>query len=152
MPPAAVPTTLHNWHHHDNEEARKEIMAAAGNLDDVEVFGSQVLIGVYVRPVKTRGGIITPGGSSKEDIWQNKSGLVLKIGPTAFRGDKLEQFNGRAPAVGEWIYHDVKQCFQAHVKGAGSKKAATREWEGWPVRLVYAADIFGRIKEPQVVV
>lgn len=152
MPPAAVPTTLHNWHHDDADEAKKEIMAAVGDLDKFEVFGSQVLIGVYVRPVKTRGGIITPGSASKEDIWQNKSGLVLKVGPTAFNAERLEQFNGRAPMVGEWIYHDVKQCFQAHLKGPKSKKSATRDWEGWPIRLVYGADIFGRTPEPQVVV
>lgn len=136
----AVPVVLHDWKHESAADAKKEILAAAGDLSDVEIFGAQLLIAPYIRPEKTRGGIITPGSSAKEDEWQSKVGLVLKVGPTAFNADRLEQFNGRAPEAGDWIFHDVKACFQMHVRGKGAKT-------GVAARLVYAADIFGRLQD-----
>lgn len=153
MPQAAVATTLHNWHHDDPNEARDEILAAIGDISkDFEVFGQDVLIAPYVRPTKTRGGIITTSDSSKEDIWQSKVGLVVAIGPEAFPEKLKTRWNGRPPVIGEWVYHDVKAAFQAHMKGAGAVKAPTRTWEGWPVRLVRADDIGGRTKYPQWIV
>lgn len=150
---SAVATTLHNWHHDDPEEAKHEILEAIGDISkDFEVFGDDVVVAPYVRPTKTRGGIITPGDASREDIWQSKVGLIVKVGPEAFPERMLPRWNGRAPAVGDWVYHDVKAAFQAHMKGAGAKKAPTRTWEGWPVRLVRADDIGGRLTYPQWIV
>lgn len=137
---AAIPTVLHDWRHASAAEAKKEILEAVGDISKVEIFGAQVLIAPYIRPEKTRGGIITPGSAAREDEWQSKVGLVLKVGPTAFHADRLEQFNGRAPDVGDWIFHDVKACFQLHIRGTGGK-------DGAAARLVYAADIFGRLQD-----
>lgn len=136
----AVPTVLHDWKHASAAEAKKEILEAAGDLTDIEIFGAQLLIAPYIRPEKTRGGIITPGSAAREDEFQGKVGLVLKVGPTAFHPDRLEQFGGRAPDVGDWIFHDVKACFQMHIRGKGGKS-------GIAARLVYAADIFGRLQD-----
>lgn len=147
MPVSAVATTLHNWKHDTAAEAAQEIMAAVGDLSNVEIFGSQVLIAPYIRPTKTKSGLHVPASAANEDTWQGKVGLILKIGPTAFDPDATKQYGGRAPVVGEWIFHDVKQCFQMHVKGAGAKRGATRDHDGWPARLVYAADIYGRLTD-----
>lgn len=148
----AVPTVLHDWKHASAAEAKREILEAAGDLTDIEIFGAQLLIAPYIRPEKTRGGIITPGSAAREDEFQGKVGLVLKVGPTAFRkttfkddggvdrmGDEA-QFGGRHPEVGDWIFHDVKACFQMHIRGKGGKS-------GIAARLVYAADIFGRLQD-----
>lgn len=145
MPVAAIATTLHNWHHETAAEAAKEIMSQVGDLSNIEIFGSQVLIAPYIRPTRTKSGLHVPTAVAKDDTWQGKVGLVLKIGPTAFDPDNLKQFGGRAPAVGEWVFHDVKACFQLHVKGDGAKRGAMRDEDGWPGRLVYAADIYGRL-------
>src|SRR5258708_4825410 len=71
------------WTHVDQEEARGEIWAALGDLSGFRLFGSQVLLADYMRPVKTRGGIITTDQS--EDIFQGVLGMVVLIGPTAWR-------------------------------------------------------------------
>ena len=63
---------------------REELRSAVGDLSGVEVFNTQVLVAVYIRPEKTSGGIIRPDSVREEDKYQGKVGLLLKKGRTAF--------------------------------------------------------------------
>jgi co-chaperonin GroES (HSP10) len=68
------------------EDPKERIIRAAGDLDDFEIFNNQVLLGLYVRGdenqlAKTKGGVYIP---TKEDDFQSKSGIILKMGPVAF--------------------------------------------------------------------
>lgn len=56
-------------------------------LDDLTVLNTQVLVGVYVRPEKTAGGVFLTRKAREEDQFQSKVGLILKKGPTAFVED-----------------------------------------------------------------
>lgn len=140
----AVPVVLHDWKHGSAEEAKKEILEALGDLSKIEIFGAQVLIVPYERPKvkKLAGGkeLHFTSADTSDDKWQGKVGLIVKIGPTAFKTTQEAHFGGRLPEVGEWIFHDVKACFMLHVRGDGGKGGR----EG---RLVYAADIFGRLQD-----
>lgn len=152
MAKPAIASVLHNWGHDSTDKAKSEILGAVGDISDIEIFGSQVLVAPYIRPGKTRGGVIVPGDAAKEDTWQGKVGLILKVGPTAFASAKPESYGGRIPGVGDWVFHDVKDCFQMHLKGAGAKRAEGRDFDGWPGRLVYAADLYGRLTSLTTVV
>ena len=66
------------------KDPKKAIPELVGNLDGIEVIGDMVLVGIYIRPEKTAGGIIRPTINKQEDVWQGKVGLVLKWGPDAF--------------------------------------------------------------------
>ena len=71
------------------EDPKERIFRAAGDLDDIEVFNNEVLIGLYTRgdkktEVVTKGGVIMPLDVTKEDDFQTKSGYILKMGPVAF--------------------------------------------------------------------
>ena len=141
---------LHDW----TPGSAKEVFQAVGSLDDIDVFGTNVLIGVYQRSNVSRGGLIL-SSSATDDKWQGKCGLVLKIGPTAFNPDSkklLADFGGRFPVVGEWVFHEVRDSVQLSYKGAGAVRPKGRDEDGWPVRLVYAADLLGRIKDPNSVI
>ncbi len=140
MPKTAVATVLHDWKHASAELAKKEILEAIGDISKIEIFGQQLLIIPYVRPKVTASGIHIPDTSAKEDVWQGKVGLIVKVGPTAFKEGQEGQYGGRFPEIGEWIFHDVKACFMMHVRGTGGKG-------GRDGRLVYAADIFGRLQD-----
>ena len=167
---------LHDWKHDDPEEAKREIFAALGDISGFEVFGSQVLVADYIRPVKTRGGIITPGSAQHEDIFQGTVGLVVKIGPTAFRKGRMEQtgpgaslataeyvegdeprFNGRIPEVGDWVYFRPQDSVMISIQGPGSTMqneggSRLRDFAGWRCKLVFARDIYGRVTLPHIVV
>jgi co-chaperonin GroES (HSP10) len=96
-----------------DEDPKLEITNRVGELNDVEIFGSDVLVALYIRPEKTRSGIILADATRQEDKWQGKAGLVLKLGPTAYLDENGEKF--RDISVGDWVIF--------------------RPSDGWPVTL-----------------
>jgi co-chaperonin GroES (HSP10) len=74
-----------------------------GDISSVEVFNNQVLVAVYIRPQKTKSGIILTNQTTDEDRYQSKVGLVLKKGPQAFEDVSGQWFNGLNIEEGDWI-------------------------------------------------
>jgi len=87
---------------HDEDPA-EIIFKKVGNLDKFELFGAQVLLGVYMRPKVTKSGIHLADSTIREDEHQGKSALVLKKGPAAFVSDENYDFHGQDVAVGDWV-------------------------------------------------
>lgn len=81
----------------------KAIQDKIGNIDAFELFGNQILIGVYKRPEKTKSGIHLADNTRVEDEYQGKAGLVLKKGPSAFVSDANYDFKGQDVKVGDWV-------------------------------------------------
>src|SRR5215467_569755 len=73
-------------------------------LSSIEVFHNQVLVGTYIRPEKTTGGIYIPDKTLAEDRFQGKLGLVLKLGPLAFKDDNVAKFGGVTLKEGDWVW------------------------------------------------
>lgn len=63
----------------------------------------EVLVGLYRRPDKTKGGIYLTDRQKDEDIYQGKVGLVLKMGDYAFSEDNDHKWPERTPRVGDWV-------------------------------------------------
>lgn len=61
-------------------DAKAEILAKLGDISGLEIAQNEVLLAMYMRPEKTAGGIIMPHQNLKEDRYQGKVGLVVKIG------------------------------------------------------------------------
>ncbi len=80
----------------------------ASYLADVTPLGAEVLLAVYIRPEKTKGGILLPGnqGPRKEDSYQGKVGLVLALGEMAFTDDATHKWPTK-PKVGDWVAINV---------------------------------------------
>jgi co-chaperonin GroES (HSP10) len=89
---------------HDEDPAHA-ILRNSGDLDEIEVFNHRVLVGVYTRPEgsKTKGGLIITHKTTDEDQFQSKTGIILKIGPKAFKDDKGFFFQGVEFNVGDWV-------------------------------------------------
>lgn len=81
------------------DSIRKEM----GDISSVEVFNNQVLVAVYIRPQKTKSGIILTNQTTDEDRYQSKVGLVLKKGPQAFEDVSGQWFDGLNIEEGDWI-------------------------------------------------
>src|SRR5690242_1017414 len=77
----------------------------AGELDEIEVFNSNVLVGVYVRPEKTKSGIILTHKTTDEDRYQSKVGLILKMGPRAFDDPTGKWFVNQDMTIGDWVVY-----------------------------------------------
>lgn len=82
-------------------EPKEALIRKVGDLADIDVYGSDVLLAVYQRPEKTASGIILTDKYRDEDKWQSKCHLVLKMGPLAFLDDDGNKF--RDVNVGDWV-------------------------------------------------
>lgn len=98
-------------------DPREEALAKIGDLGNVDVFHNQVLVVTYVRPEKTRSGIILSDTTRKEDEYQGKVGLVVKKGPMAFVDDDRVQFHGQNVSVGDWITYRFSDGFPLEING-----------------------------------
>jgi hypothetical protein len=80
------------------------IRDAVGDLSNVEVFNNQILVGIFKRPDKLKSGLYTAPTTQKEDEYQGKAMLILKVGALAFQDPNGRWFSGvEAPKVGDWI-------------------------------------------------
>lgn len=117
---------------------RQAILDFVGDLDGIEVMGDRVLVGIYMRPETSKGGIIRPDVNKVEDLWQGKVGLILKLGPNAFinpeTGEKYEQ----ALKEGDWGVFFVGDGKPMEVNGAAC-------------RLVKDVSFVAKIDNPEMV-
>ena len=60
-------------------DAKQAIIDKIGDLSEYEIAAGEVLLAIYQRPEMTAGGIILPHQNLKEDLYQGKAHLVLKI-------------------------------------------------------------------------
>jgi co-chaperonin GroES (HSP10) len=95
-----------------------EIMASIGSaIGQFEIFHNQILVGIYMRPEKTAGGVILPDKVKDEDRWQGKVGLVLKKGASAFVNDARNDFHGLDVTVGQWVVFRVSDALAIDING-----------------------------------
>lgn len=157
----------HQAFYNDYEVCKAHILQAIGDYSTLDLFGRQVLVAVYCRPNVTPGGIMLPEKDQKEDWWQTKTVLVLKMGPDAFHGK--ESFHnatyGRgipAPGVGDWLFANANAGIQLSLRfeGASRPQGLDRNGnpmdlfvgDGWPCRIMDDTNFIGRVAKPHNVV
>jgi co-chaperonin GroES (HSP10) len=84
---------------HDTDPKQELWSRAAPLVEGWKVQAELVLIATYLRPEKTQSGIFLPEKARGEDEYQGKVGLIIMMGPDAFKGDPEET----KPAVGDWV-------------------------------------------------
>ena len=120
------------------KDPKTAIPKLVGDLDGIEVIGDMVLVGIYIRPEKTAGGIIRPTINKQEDVWQGKVGLVLKWGPDAFKNPETGRLYEQNAAVGEWCVFKVGDGWSLHIND-------------YPCRLVRDIAIRLKVKDPNAI-
>jgi co-chaperonin GroES (HSP10) len=120
------------------EDPANEIRKRIGNISQIEVLHNQILVGVYIRPEKTKGGILLTSQTRDEDRYQGKAGLVLKKGPLAFVDDDNNKFHGQNVDIGDWVFYRVSDGFPLVLNGT-------------LCRLLEEVHVKGKIPSPDVV-
>ena len=128
---------------HD-EDPKLEILKKAGDLTDVEVFGNDILVALYIRPQKTKSGIILADATRDEDRYQGKAGLILKIGPTAYVDDDGNKF--RDINVGDWVVFRPSDGWPVSLNGVGSGSR-----DAIPCRVISDINIRLRVSSPDAI-
>jgi co-chaperonin GroES (HSP10) len=121
-------------------DPRQALFDKIGDVSDIEVMHTQVLMAVYIAPEMTRGGIIRPDSNKEEDRHQSKVGLILKVGPQAFKSDSKWSWPGNM-GVGDWVYLRRSDGWNITVNGSRENLCMMAD----------DVDIRGRIKEPDQV-
>lgn len=121
------------------QSTEDEIRAAIGSaLEAFQPFHNQILVGIYIRPAVTSGGVILTDKSIDEDKWQGKAGLVLAVGPMAFKDDARNSFEGQGVCVGDWIIYRVSDGFSIDINGVHC-------------RLIEDVHVKARVSAPSIV-
>lgn len=129
---------------HDHDPA-KLIMDRIGPVPEETVQFARILVAIYTPPLadKTDGGVYVAQKIQEEDVneylWQGKVGLIVALGPQAYKDDESVKFHGTANKVGDWVWFspshgmacDINQVF---------------------CRVFKEADILGKIPHPDYVI
>lgn len=85
-------------------------------------LGSDVLVATFVQSEVTAGGIIRPDRVTHEDMWQGRAGLILAMGPTAFKyAPGGFEWEGTRPKVGDWVLFRFADSWDLHLGGVGCR-------------------------------
>jgi hypothetical protein len=85
----------------DSGTEKAKLLERIGNISDVEVMGNRILVAKWIRDKE--GSIIMSDKSKIEDQWQGKVGLVIAIGPQAYKEDETHDWGGQKVEVGQWV-------------------------------------------------
>lgn len=113
-------------------------------IDNIEVFHNQVLTATYIEPDQTKGGVYIPDRSLAESRFQGKCALVVKVGPNAFKDDKVVSFGGVTIRPGDWVIARPSDGLEMFfVDDSGSA--------GTCCRLFDDINIKGRVSDPALI-
>lgn len=96
------------------EDPVAKLKDALGDLSKIEILHNQVLLAVYLRPEKTKSGLILTSQHLDEDKYQSKIGLLVKTGPQAFIDDG-NWFTGMSFAPDDWLMFRMSDCWKVTV-------------------------------------
>lgn len=74
-----------------------------GKIPGFELMANRILLGLYVRPEKTKSNLILTQQTRGEEKFQGKAAVVLMKGPTAFVSDSNFDFKNQNVEVGDWV-------------------------------------------------
>jgi co-chaperonin GroES (HSP10) len=102
-------------------DPKKDLLAALGDTSGVDVFNNAVLVAIYVRPNRTKSGIILTDNYTSEDRIQGKVGLVVKKGPRAFVDERGEWFVDANINEGDWVIFRPSDGWAINVNGVACR-------------------------------
>ena len=130
---------------HDVDPA-EHLRDQLGDISAIELTNNQFMVAVYIRPEMTKGGIALPKSVRDEDRFQGKVGLIVKMGPEAFRDPDGKWFSGLRVDVGDWVVFRPSDGWGITIRGAGCK--ADR---GVLCRVLDDVDLKAKIPSPEYV-
>jgi len=119
-------------------DPKEEILSSVGDLNEIEVFNNNILVAIYIRPTRTKSGIILTDDTIDQDRYQGKVGLVLKMGESACVDPSGNWFNGVKVNVGDWVIFRPSDGWSVAINGQ-------------PCRIMDDLVIRGRAKHPDMI-
>lgn len=102
--------------HHEVDPVEK-IITEVGDLSSIQLFNNEILVGIYLRPEKTKSGFFLTDNHRDEDKYQSKVGLLLKTGPKAFEPNPEGWFDKEKFNLNDWLVFRPSDGWQINVHG-----------------------------------
>ena len=137
--------------HVDIDPLKKKILDKVGDLSGYEIANNEVLVAIYLRDEKTPGGIVLPHKNLKEDLFQAKAHLVLKIGSACrfVRSDPQSRITyGLDIKLHDWV---VLKPSDAWALDVNMRPDVLDRKDYVPCRMVFDDMIRARIAHPGMV-
>jgi co-chaperonin GroES (HSP10) len=119
-------------------DPRADILGKIGDVSGVEITHNNVLLAIYQRPEKTKGGILLTQQNRGEDLYQGKVGLIVGFGPQAFRDPDGRWEWPKDIGLGDWVF----------IRASDGWNTAVNQVD---CRMVADTAIRGRIEHPDQV-
>ena len=114
----------------------------------IEFFANAVVVAVYHRPEKTASGLYLPqtaSGTKGEDRYQGQVGLVVTLGPLAYKNDDRRVFaENEIVEVGDWVFFNPSDGWSCMLSSVSVNDAVL-------LRVFTEDMIKGRTPEPDMV-
>jgi len=127
----------------DEENDWKErVFNLLGDLDDFPITFNDVLVAKYERD-KVSANLIASVETKREDMYQGVCGLVLTLGPTAFKDDENNKFPEICKTIkrGHWVMYRSSDGWDKDIR-------AVKEYTWVHCRMIQDAHIRARPKYP----
>lgn len=96
------------------DDPKLAVWNALGNsLDELLLYRNDVLLVTAPIMAKSKGGIIYADNTKKEERFQGKIGMIVKIGEVAFNDVEIWPNEATRPTVGDWVVYrnaDTHEC------------------------------------------
>jgi len=132
-------------------DEKRELLAKLGDIAEIEIAQNEVLLAIYRRPDTTPGGIALAAQTLKEDVYQGKVALVVKIG-AACNFQQENPYDGMKFSLDiklhDWVVVRPSDTWALDINGNAS---GLRIEDFVPCRLVRDKHIRLRVSNPQVI-
>lgn len=144
-------TALKSKQNDPAEEQKREILKKVGDVSAFEIAQNEVLLAIYQRPEMTSGGIIQVAQTLKEDIYQGKVGLVIKIGEHC-QFDRMDSYTnvqtGIPISLHDWVLVRPSDTWALDIN-MHTDTLSKKDFVA--CRLVHDKDIRAKIPHPAVI-
>jgi hypothetical protein len=120
---------------------KQEILDKLGDISSYEIPYNYLLIAIYQRSQRTPSGLYKTANAVKEDVYQGKVGLVVKLGTTV-------EFKSTPVAVGDWIVVRPSDTWPLDIN---TRPEICEQKDFVACRMLFPDQIRARIPDPDMV-
>lgn len=102
------------------EDFKAALIKALGDLSFLSFTDKHCLVAVKPDRARTKSGLIMPDKTLSEVRYQGKVGLLVAMGPTAFKYDfdnPSLKFEGTKPKIHDWVVYMPHESREIAIKG-----------------------------------
>ena len=99
-------------------------------------YGPHLLLKLYTREETTEGGIVLPDSVREEAVYQGLVGMVLAIGPDAYKGEEFR--NWQSPCIKDWVLFRPNSGVRFN-------------YQDVPLRFVFDDCVYSKMADPSCV-